>query len=327
MHPFQYQRASSLQEAQSKASGKRRYLAGGTTIVDLMKLNVEQPDVLTDISHLPWNKIEQKGNSWQVGAMVTNSDLAQHAEIKKHFSVLSEAILAGASPQLRNRATTGGNLLQRTRCVYFRDPSKACNKRQPGSGCSAIEGHNRNLAVLGTSAQCIATNPSDMNVALAALEARVQLQQGKASREVPMADFHLVPGEKPEVETVLQPDELISGVIIPSLPAGAQSFYLKLRDRASYEFALASVAVVVSGKEGRIERIRYAMGGIGTKPWRVPEAEKMLEGKNLSDGDIRGAVARFLDGAKAYSENGFKIELARRCLQSGLEMARKRVST
>lgn len=320
MQPFRYQRAKAPSEA-FQPEAPKRFLAGGTTLIDLMKLEVERPGLVVDVNHLPWKEIEEKDGAWRVGALVTNADLAHHKEIQKRYQVLSEAILAGASAQLRNKATTGGNLLQRTRCVYFRDPSKACNKREPGSGCAAIEGHNRNLAILGTSDSCIATNPSDMNVALAALEAQVNLQASGGERSVPMAEFHLLPGKTPHVETALKENELISGVTLPKLPANTKSAYIKLRDRASYEFALASIATVTTMSGGKIERIRFAMGGIGTRPWRVPAAEKMLEGNAPSEAAITKAAEVFLAGAKGYSENAFKIELARRCFVRGLSLA------
>lgn len=324
MHSFNYQKARTFAEAAVPTKVPKKYLAGGTTLIDLMKLEVEAPQVVMDINHLPWNKIEKEDDGWKVGALVTNSELAHHTEIRKEYKVLSDAILSGASTQLRNKATTGGNLLQRTRCVYFRDPTKACNKREPGTGCAAIEGHNRNLAILGTSDQCIATNPSDMNVAMAALEARIHLMKGEAERVVDIKDFHLLPGKTPENETVLGENELITAVTLPKLPDGTKSLYLKLRDRASYEFALASIAVVVTMKGNRIDRIRFAMGGIGTKPWRVETAEKMLEGGGPSQENFNKVADEFLKGARGYSENAFKIELARRCLITGLTKATER---
>jgi xanthine dehydrogenase YagS FAD-binding subunit len=312
---FDYLKVKSIGDALQTTKQNRKFVAGGTTLIDLMKLEVEAPEVLIDVTQLPWKKIEkQKNGDYKIGALVTNTDLAQDKGVKDAFPVLSQALLSGASTQLRNKATTGGNLLQRTRCVYFRDPSKACNKREAGSGCSAIDGHNRNLAILGTSEKCIATNPSDMNVALAALEATVQLTNGKDERSVPLQDFHLLPGTTPHLESVVQADELISGITIPALSKGTKTGYLKLRDRASYEFALASAAVVAKVSNGKIERIRIAMGGIGTKPWRVVSAEKMLEGQAPTEANFQKAADEFLKGAKSYSENGFKVKLARLCL-------------
>ena len=253
--------------------------------------------------------------------MVRNSDLANHARVQKDYSVLSQALLQGASAQIRNMATVGGNLLQRTRCVYFRDTAMACNKREPGSGCPAITGHNRTLAILGASEHCIATNPSDMCVALAALEATVHIQGPKGPREVAFRDFHLLPGSTPHRETVLEPGDLITHVTLPPPIAGSRQVYLKLRDRASYEFALASAAVVLTIANGNIGRAHIALGGVGTKPWRSPEAEAALAGKHVADATFRQAAEAALRGAKPQSENKFKIELAKRCLVQALRMA------
>jgi xanthine dehydrogenase YagS FAD-binding subunit len=233
--------------------------------------------------------------------------------IHEPYAVLSQALLAGASAQLRNMATTGGNLLQRTRCVYFRDTAMPCNKRVPGSGCSAIAGFNRTMAILGTSDACIATNPSDMNVALAALGATVQIQGTKGARSVPIDDFYLLPGDTPERETVLEPGDLVTHVTLPPIP-GSRSLYLKLRDRASYEFALASAAVVVNVADGRITRAHVALGGVGTKPWHAREAEAELAGAVPDAASFARAADAALASAKAQSQNGFKIELSRRCL-------------
>ena len=243
--------AAKSKTAQQAASV--RFMAGGTTLIDLMKLNVEQPAVVVDINRLPLDKIEkQPAGGLKIGATVRNSDLAHHAVVQRDYAVLSQAILAGASAQLRNMATTAGNLLQRTRCIYFRDTAAPCNKREPGSGCAAIAGANRSLAILGTSEHCIATNPSDMNVALMALEATIHVQGVKGRREIPIAEFYLLPGDTPHRETVLEPGDLITHVTLPPPAAGAKSLYLKLRDRASYEFALASAAVIVSVNDGKI---------------------------------------------------------------------------
>jgi xanthine dehydrogenase YagS FAD-binding subunit len=299
-----------------------RYLAGGTTLVDLMKLNVETPAQLVDLNRLPLDKIERTPEGGvKIGATVRNSALAHDPVVKQHYACLSQAILAGASAQLRNRATTAGNLLQRTRCVYFRDAAMPCNKREPGSGCPAIEGHNRNLAILGTSAQCVANHPSDMCVAMAALEAVVQIQGVKGTRAVPIADFHLLPGDSPQRETVVEPGDLITHVTLPPPAPGAHSVYLKLRDRASYEFALASAAVVLSIEGGRIQRARLALGGVGAKPWRVPEAEAALEGQPPEAATFQRAAEILLRGARPQSENGFKVELAKRCVMHALKLA------
>ena len=301
-----------------------RFIAGGTTLVDLMKLNVETPAQLVDINRLPLDKIESMPNGGlKIGATVRNSDLANDATVKRDYSVLSQAILAGASVQLRNMATTAGNLLQRTRCVYFRDPAMPCNKREPGSGCPAITGHNRMLAVLGTSDHCIATNPSDMCVAMAALEATIHIQGQKGSRVVPLADFHLLPGSTPDRETVLEPGDLITHVELPPPKSGSKQFCLKLRDRASYEFALASAAVVLEIANGNVTSARIALGGVGTKPWRSPEAESALVGQRAETANFRKAAEAAMRDAKPQSENGFKIELAKRCLTHALETAAK----
>jgi xanthine dehydrogenase YagS FAD-binding subunit len=329
MEIFEYVRAND--SAAAIADGARsktaqqgasvRFLAGGTTLLDLMKLNVERPGRLVDINRLPLDKIEPlPDGGLKIGATVRNSDLAFDPTVKRDYAVLSQAILAGASAQLRNMATTAGNLLQRTRCVYFRDTAMPCNKREPGSGCSAIDGANRSLAILGTSEHCIATNPSDMNVALAALEATIHVLGAKGERSIPIADFHLLPGDTPQRETVLEPGDLITHVTLPPPAAGSKSLYLKLRDRASYEFALASAAVVVNVAAGKFTRVRIALGGVGTKPWRSTDAEAALVGQVVGKESFRKAAAAALRDAKPQSENGFKVELAKRCLVHALKM-------
>ena len=299
-----------------------RYIAGGTTLLDLMKLNVETPGRLLDINRLPLDKIETAADGGlKIGATVRNSDLAHHATVRRDYAVLSQAILAGASTQLRNMATTAGNLLQRTRCAYFRDTAMPCNKREPGTGCPAITGSNRTLAVLGTSEHCIATNPSDMCIAMAALEATIHVQGPKGSRAIPFGEFHLLPGNTPHRETVLEPGDLITHVTLPAPIKGSKQLYLKLRDRASYEFALASAAVVISITGRNVTRARIALGGIGTKPWRSQEAEAVLVGQPANGANFRGAAEAALREAKPQSENGFKVELAKRCLTHALQMA------
>ena len=299
-----------------------RFIGGGTTLIDLMKLNVEQPKTLIDINRLPLDKIEAlPDGGLTIGAVVRNSDLAYHPLVRKNYAVLSEALLSGATAQLRNMATTGGNLLQRTRCMYFRATDMPCNKREPGSGCAAITGANRGLAILGTSEHCIATNPSDMNVAMAALEATIHLRGTKGERSIPIADFHLLPGNTPQRETVLEPGDLITHVTLPPPAPGSRSLYLKLRDRASYEFALASAAVVVTVADGKVTRARIALGGVGTKPWRSTEAESELTGQPATEDVFRKAADAALRGAKPQSENGFKVELAKRCLVHALKLA------
>ncbi len=292
-----------------------RYIAGGTNLVDYMKLNVETPRQLVDINGLNLGKIEPlPGGGLRIGALARNSAVAYDETVKQQYPVLSLAILSGASTQLRNMATTAGNLLQKTRCVYYRDTASGCNKRQLGTGCSAIGGHNRMMAILGTSEKCIASNPSDQNVALAALEATIHVTGPKGERSIPIAQFYLLPRDTPDRETVLEPGDLITHVTVPALPAGAKSFYLKLRDRASYEFALASTAVVVKQSGGRIEFLRVAIGGVGTVPWRSREAEKALRGKVATPTNFRAAADAALHGARPQTQNGFKVELAKRCL-------------
>ena len=299
-----------------------RYIAGGTTLLDLMKLNVETPGRLLDINRLPLDKIETTADGGlKIGATVRNSDLAHHATVRRDYAVLSQAILAGASTQLRNMATTAGNLLQRTRCAYFRDTAMPCNKREPGTGCPAITGSNRTLAVLGTSEHCIATNPSDMCIAMAALEATIHVQGPKGSRAIPFGEFHLLPGNTPHRETVLEPGDLITHVTLPAPIKGSKQLYLKLRDRASYEFALASAAVVISITGQNVTRARIALGGVGTRPWRSQEAEAVLVGQPANGANFRRAAEAALRDAKPQSENGFKVELAKRCLTHALQMA------
>src|SRR5438876_3731056 len=299
-----------------------RYIAGGTTLLDLMKLNVETPARVIDINRLPLDKIEPAPDGGlKIGATVRNADLAHHPIVQRDYAVLSQALLAGASAQLRNMATTAGNLLQRTRCMYFRDTAMPCNKREPGTGCPAITGSNRTLAVLGASEHCIATNPSDMCVAMAALEATIHVQGAKGSRAIPIGDFHLLPGSTPNRETVLEPGDLITHVTLPPPRSGTKQVYLKLRDRASYEFALASAAVVITSAGGSVTQARIALGGVGTKPWRSPEAEAALVGKPANAANFRKAAEAALRDAKPQSENGFKIELAKRCLAHALTIA------
>jgi xanthine dehydrogenase YagS FAD-binding subunit len=257
--------------------------------------------------------------------MVRNSDLANHPAVLRDYPVLSQALLSGASAQLRNKATTSGNLLQRTRCMYFRDTAMPCNKREPGSGCGAINGVNRMMAILGTSEHCIATNPSDMNVALTALDATVHIQNGQTTRSVPINEFYLIPGDTPQRETVLEPGDLITHVTLPAPVAGSKSLYLKLRDRASYEFALASAAVIVKTENNQITYARVALGGVGTKPWRSKEAEQALTGATLSENSFRTAAEAALRDARPQSQNGFKVELAKRCLTHALRLATKTV--
>ena len=316
MQVFRFTQAKTVDAALEPGG---RFVAGGTTLIDLMKLDVETPKSVVDINLLPLDSVETTvDGGLKIGALVRNSDLANHADVKARYAVLSEALLSGASPQLRNMATTGGNLLQRTRCYYFRDTNYACNKRQPGSGCSAIDGFNRIHAVLGGSADCVATNPSDMAVAMMALEATVHTQGAKGERAVALDEFYLVPGSTPDKETVLVPGELITYVTLPKPADGTKSYYLKLRDRAQYEFALASAAVVTQVEDRRVRRVRIAMGGVGTKPWRSKEAEAELEGKTADERNFRRAADAAMRDAKPLKYNGFKIELAKKALVRAL---------
>ena len=321
MQAFAYNKQND--PGQASAAGAEqgaRFVAGGTTLIDLMKLNVEQPTTLVDINTIPLDKVEKLPDGGvRIGALVRNSDLAHNAVIQQIYTVLSQALLSGASPQLRNMATTGGNLLQRTRCYYFRDTAYACNKRSPGSGCSAIDGQNRIHAILGTSEHCVATHPSDMAVAMMALEAIVHIRGTKGERSVPLNEFYFVPGDTPSRENVLVPGDLITHVTLPALPGGTKSHYLKRRDRASYEFALASAAVVVQMQGGRIARASVALGGVGTKPWRSVEAERALQGKSASEQTFHSAAEAALKGAKPLHDNAFKVELARRTIIRALK--------
>jgi xanthine dehydrogenase YagS FAD-binding subunit len=323
METFTYTRATGVQQAiQAAGQSQTRFIAGGTTLLDLMKLNVERPARLVDINRLPLDQVEKLPDGrLRIGATVRNSNLAHHPAVESDYAVLSQALLSGASAQLRNMATTGGNLLQRTRCMYFRNDAMACNKRTPGSGCSAIEGDNRTLAILGASKDCIATNPSDMNVALTALEAIIHIQGAKGEREVPIGDFFLVPGNTPQRETVLEPGELITYVTLPAPKTGSKQVYLKLRDRASYEFALSSAAIVAVVSNGKLDFVRVALGGVGTKPWRSLEAERVLHGKPADGKVFRQAAEAALHGAQPQSQNGFKVQLAKRCITHALTLA------
>src|SRR6201987_2105022 len=330
MQTFQYSRPTTLDQAvQGAAKSKTaqqyadvRFVAGGTTLVDLMKLDVEQPKQLIDINTLPLERIEPASDGGLViGALARNSAVAHHPVVQRDYTVLSQALLSGASPQLRNMATTAGNLLQRTRCVYFRDTVHACNKREPGTGCSAIDGHNRNLAILGVSKDCIALNPSDQNVALTALEATIQVQGTKGRRSIPIQEFYLKPGSTPNRENVLEPGDVVVSVTLPALAAGTRSYYLKLRDRAAYEFALASAAIVIKVNGSRIESARVALGGVGSVPWRSREAEHVLEGQTANDATFRKAAEAALRDAQPASENGFKVELAKRCIVRALTVS------
>jgi len=313
--PFTFRRAQSPEHAVASMTTDGRFLAGGTTLVDLMKLEVETPGQLVDLGALqrgPLGAIEPTDSGGlRIGAMVKNSTLARDPRIVRDYPVLSEALLSGASPQLRNMATVGGNVLQRTRCPYFRDVALPCNKRSPGSGCGAVEGYNRHHAILGTSSDCIATHASDMCVALVALDAVVHLEGPAGARTVPFADFHLEPGDTPHLENVLGPSELIVAVELPALDWARRSHYLKVRDRASYEFALTSAAVALQlDASGVVRNARIALGGVGTKPWRAHRAEAALIGQRSGRAAYEAAARTELAGAVAREHNAFKIELA-----------------
>ena len=323
MNPFTYSRPNDQDGAVAAvaADTRAKFLGGGTNLIDLMKMGVEQPEQLVDINRLDLAKVEELPNNGgvRIGALVRNSDLAEHQLITSRYPVLSEALLSGASPQLRNLATTGGNLLQRTRCYYFYDPAfPMCNKRNPGSGCGALEGYNRVHAILGQSEQCIATHPSDMCVALAALDAVVRVQGPKGERTIPFADFHRLPGDTPNVETNLQPNELITAVDLPAIPFATRSHYLKVRDRASYAFALVSVAAALELENGMIKSARLALGGVAHKPWRATKAEQALAGKKPDAQAFAAAAAAEFAAAKGYKHNSFKIELAKRSIVRAL---------
>lgn len=318
MRPFAYTRCSTVAEA-VKAHGLApdvQFIGGGTNLLDLMKMGVERPGRLVDITRLPLRSIEEHQSGVRIGALVSNTDAANHRLIRTRYPVLSEAILAGASQQLRNMATMGGNLLQRTRCYYFYDPSyKECNKRVPGSGCAAKEGYNRIHAILGASEECIAVHPSDMCVALAALDAVVQVTGPQGQRSIPMTDFHRLPGNTPQMDTNLQSGELITAIDVPEMPYAKRSHYLKVRDRNSYAFALVSVAAIVDlDSAGIVRQAHIALGGVAHKPWRAEKAEKLLIGKKPDGANLRAAAEAELEAAKPYHDNAFKVELARRSI-------------
>jgi xanthine dehydrogenase YagS FAD-binding subunit len=324
MKAFTYERPATPEAAAAAAASKpgARFIAGGTNLLDLMKLQVETPVHLIDINRLGLDKVEGTPDGGvRIGAMVRNSDLAADARIRKDYAVLSRALLSGASGQLRNKATTGGNLLQRTRCYYFYDTSKPCNKRTPGTGCSAVQGYNRLHAVLGTSEQCIATHPSDMAVAMRVLDAKVETVSPNGGRRViPIADFHQLPGSTPNVETSLQVGEMITAVTLPP-PAPGTHVYRKVRDRASYAFAMVSVAAIIDKTGGNVRSAKLAFGGLAHKPWRVPEAETALAGAASTEASVNAAADRVLQGARGFGYNDFKIPLVRRTLRAVIQEA------
>lgn len=325
MHPFEYQRVDEPQSAIQALAQSRtaKILAGGTNLVDLMKQGVENPTHLIDVNRLELTAIEPlPGGGLRLGALARNADTAANPLVRTHYPLLAQAILSGASPQLRNLATNGGNLLQRTRCYYFYDPAyPACNKRTPGSGCAAIEGYNRIHAILGASPQCIATHPSDMCVALAALEATVRVRGPKGERTIPFGDFHRLPGDTPQIETNLRPDELILSIDLPASPYAQHWHYLKARDRASYAFALVSAAVALELDGNTIRSARLALGGVALKPWRSESAEHSLAGKPMSRENFQAAAELALAGAKTYQYNAFKVQMAKQAIVSAFTIA------
>jgi xanthine dehydrogenase YagS FAD-binding subunit len=324
MNPFHYTRASDVADAIRRiaADPTAKFIAGGTNLIDLMKYDVEHPARLVDISHLPLRSVEETpGGGLRIGALVPNSDLAYHPLIAQHYPLIASAILSGASQQLRNMASTGGNLVQRTRCFYFYDAVTPCNKRQPGSGCSAISGINRTNAILGTSEACIATHPSDLCVALAALEAIVHVVGPAAARTIAFSDFHRLPGNTPQRDTNLEPNEIITAIELPPKGFGANYSYLKIRDRLSYAFALVSVAAALELDGDTIREARLAVGGVAHKPWRVTAAEAALRGQRADASAFAQAADLVLRGAKGYGHNSFKIGLARRAIVRTLSQA------
>ena len=324
MKTFTYERADSISDALRAAGANpgAKFIAGGTNLLDLMKLEVEAPAHLIDINRLGLDQIEPTvDGGLRIGAMVRNAELAADPRVRKNYAVLSRALLSGASGQLRNKATTGGNLLQRTRCDYFYDTARPCNKRTPGTGCSALQGYNRMHAVLGTSEQCIAVHPSDMAVAMRVLDAQVETATAKGGKRIiPIADFHRLPGTTPEVETSLQPGEMITAVTLPP-PLPGRHVYRKVRDRASYAFALISVAAIVDASAGRIRSARFAFGGLAHKPWRVEAAETNLTDAAVGPASSNVAADRVLAGARGYGHNDFKVPLLRRTLRAVLTEA------
>jgi xanthine dehydrogenase YagS FAD-binding subunit len=324
MIPFEYARANNVADAMRLVAAQQgaKFIAGGTNLLDLMKNNVEAPTRLIDISRLPLTTVEETtSGGLKIGALVPNSDLAWHPLIEQRYPMIGSAILAGASAQLRNMASTGGNLLQRTRCGYFYDTATPCNKRQPGSGCSAIEGLNRNHAILGASDACIATHPSDMCVALLALDATVHVMGQNGARTIPMADFHRLPGDEPERDTNLQPNEMITAIELPPAPFTRNYTYIKIRDRMSYAFALVSIAAALALEGGLIKEARLALGGVAHKPWRDKTAEDALKGQEPEHANFVRAADVLLRDAKPQKHNGFKVELARRAITRALTQA------
>jgi xanthine dehydrogenase YagS FAD-binding subunit len=324
MKNFDYVRATSVEDAVARISQNSVAIAGGTNLVDRLKGFLDLPDRLVDLSRLPLKQIERtQDRGLQIGALVTNTALADHPDVRRDYPLLARAILSGASQQIRNVATVGGNLMQRTRCPYYYDTAFACNKRQPGTGCPAATGVNRNHAILGASAQCIATHPSDMCVALAALDAIVEVQGANGRRQIPFGEFHRLPDNTPQFDTNLQPGELITKIILPPTTFAKSGVYLKVRDRASYAFALVSAAIALEISGDTILQARIALGGVAHKPWRATKAEQFLIGKSATATTIEQAANLALEGAKALSGNQFKVELAQRIIRRALAVSAK----
>ncbi|MBD2461247.1 xanthine dehydrogenase family protein subunit M [Oscillatoria sp. FACHB-1407] len=323
MKNFAYVRATSVENAIHQASRAQnaQFIAGGTNLVDRLKVFLDDPDQVIDVSRLDLKQIESTPTGIRIGALATNTAVADHPQIRREYPLLARAILSGASQQIRNVATVGGNLLQRTRCPYYSDPVFACNKRQPGSGCPAINGVNRMHAILGASDHCVAVHPSDMGVALAALEAIVEVEGTTGRRQIPFHDFHRLPGDSPERDTNLEPGELITAVLLPSVPFAKTGVYLKLRDRASYAFALVSVAAAIEVSGERIQNVRLALGGVAHKPWRSLAAESFLKGKPATVETFQQAAEIVLQGAKPLTHNGFKVEMAKRAIKRALTIS------
>ena len=324
MNSFTYTRATNVMDAVRaiEADGAAKFIAGGTNLLDLIKENVERPPRVIDITHLPLGDIEPgPDGGLRLGALVSNTDVAYHEEVDQRYPLLAKAILAGAAPQLRNMATVGGNLLQRTRCPYFYDTVTPCNKRQPETGCSAIGGFNRAHAILGTSDHCIATHPSDMCVALAALKATVRVSGPAGERSIPFADLHRLPGGTPDIDTTLRRNELITAVDLPAEGFAAHHAYLKVRERASYAFALVSVAAALTMEGGAIVEARLALGGVAHKPWRDEQAEALLQGRAATSENYRVVAEAVLRDARGFGYNDFKIELAKRAIVRALAQA------
>jgi xanthine dehydrogenase YagS FAD-binding subunit len=322
MQPFGYALAQDAASAITQAGSAEypAFIAGGTDLMQLMKEGAAAPDQLIDINILPFTEISVGPDGLRLGALARMSDVADDPAVREQYPAIAEALLASASPQVRNAASIGGNLLQRTRCTYFRDPATPCNKRAPGTGCSALHGDNRLHAIFGGSDACVATHPSDLAVALVALEAAVEVEGPSGRRRIAMGDFHRMPGDAPERDTALEPNELIIGVEVPASAAARRSHYLKVRDRASFEFALVSVAAGLAVEDGTIRQARIAAGGVGTKPWRLPAVEQALAGRPIGAASFQEAADRAAEGAQPLAHNSFKLELLRRAVRRALEM-------